>query len=65
MGVGGKGFLLFAHLQPDTPGKLFAHALSYEGLEFASTSFCVAWRSGRETTTSSRRHAGSGARSGR
>ena len=36
MGIGGKGFLLFAKLQPDTPGKLFAHALSYEGLEFAS-----------------------------
>ena len=25
MGVGGKGFLLFARLQPDTPGKLLAH----------------------------------------
>ncbi|HZT16401.1 MAG TPA: DUF892 family protein [Gaiellaceae bacterium] len=36
MGLGGKGFLLFARLQPDTPGKLFAHALSYEGLELAS-----------------------------
>src|SRR5436305_7934328 len=36
MELGGKGFLLFARLQPDTPGKLFAHALSYEGLEFAS-----------------------------
>src|SRR5205085_10350321 len=36
MGVGGKGFLLFARLQPDTPGKLLAHALSYEGLEVAS-----------------------------
>jgi ferritin-like metal-binding protein YciE len=36
MGVGGKGFLLFAKLQPDTPGKLQAHALSYEGLEYAS-----------------------------
>src|SRR3954454_870990 len=36
MAVGGKGFLLFARLQPDTPGKLFAHALSYEGLEFAA-----------------------------
>jgi ferritin-like metal-binding protein YciE len=36
MQVGGKGFLLFARLQPDTPGKLFAHALSYEGLEYAS-----------------------------
>src|SRR2546425_346092 len=36
MKVGGKGFLLFARLQPDTPGKLVAHALSYEGLELAS-----------------------------
>jgi len=36
MKVGGKGFLLFANLQPDTPGKLLAHALSFEGLETAS-----------------------------
>jgi ferritin-like metal-binding protein YciE len=36
MAVGGKGFLLFARLQPDTPGKLHAHALSYEGLELAA-----------------------------
>jgi ferritin-like metal-binding protein YciE len=36
MSVGGKGFLLFARLQPDTPGKLLSHALSYEGLELAS-----------------------------
>src|SRR5436309_11399499 len=36
MGVGGKGFLLFARLQPDTPGKLFAHALSFEALELSS-----------------------------
>ena len=36
MAVGGKGFVLFARAQPDTPGKLQAHALSYEGLEYAS-----------------------------
>ena len=36
MAIGGKGFLLFARLEPDTPGKLHAHALSYEGLEVAS-----------------------------
>jgi ferritin-like metal-binding protein YciE len=36
MAVGGKGFLLFARLQPDTPGKLQAHALSYEALELSS-----------------------------
>jgi ferritin-like metal-binding protein YciE len=36
MKVGGKGFLLFAKLNPDTPGKLLAHALSYEALEQAA-----------------------------
>src|SRR2546428_5629964 len=36
MWAGGKGFLLFARLQPDTPGKLLAHAISYEGLEVGS-----------------------------
>ena len=36
MAVGGKGFLLFARLQPDTPGKLHAHSLSYEALEVSS-----------------------------
>jgi ferritin-like metal-binding protein YciE len=36
MKIGGKGFLLFANLQPDTPGKLLSHALSFEGLERAS-----------------------------
>src|ERR671932_758069 len=34
--VGGKGFLLFARLNPDTPGKLHSHALSYEALELSS-----------------------------
>src|SRR5690349_14521607 len=36
MQIGGKGFVLFAKAQPDTPGKLFAHALSYEALEYAA-----------------------------
>jgi ferritin-like metal-binding protein YciE len=36
MRVGGAGFLLFARAQPDTPGKLVAHAYSYEHMEFAS-----------------------------
>ncbi|HEX2254190.1 MAG TPA: DUF892 family protein [Thermoanaerobaculia bacterium] len=36
MKLGGKGFLLFARSQPDTPGKLTAHAHSYEALEWAS-----------------------------
>src|ERR671932_75562 len=36
MAVGGKGFILFARSQPDTPGKLTAHAYSYEALEQAA-----------------------------
>jgi len=36
MAAGGKGFVLFARSQPDTTGKLTAHALSYEHLELAS-----------------------------
>src|SRR3954451_5459290 len=35
MAAGGKGFVLFARSQPDTPGKLAAHAYSYEHLELA------------------------------
>jgi ferritin-like metal-binding protein YciE len=33
--AGAFGFLLFARVQPDTPGKLAAHAFSYEHLELA------------------------------
>jgi ferritin-like metal-binding protein YciE len=36
MRLGGVGFVLFARLNPDTPGKLTSHALSYEALEWAS-----------------------------
>src|ERR1700712_4474998 len=36
MAVGGKGFVLFARSQPDTPGKLTFHSYSYEALEQAS-----------------------------
>ena len=36
MALGGKGFLLFARVQPDTPGKLAAHAYSYESMEWAA-----------------------------
>jgi ferritin-like metal-binding protein YciE len=36
MKLGGKGFIFFAKANPDTPGKLLAHALSYEALEEAS-----------------------------
>ena len=42
MAVGGKGFLLFARLNPDTPGKLHAHSLSYEALELSS--YELLWR---------------------
>jgi ferritin-like metal-binding protein YciE len=50
MALGGKGFVLFARVQPDTPGKLFAHALSYEALELASYELLrrVAERAGDE-----------------
>jgi ferritin-like metal-binding protein YciE len=34
--VTGKGFALFAQAQPDTPGKLVAHAFSYEHMELAA-----------------------------
>jgi len=53
MGIGGKGFLLFAKLQPDTPGKLLSHALSYEALEVASYELLmrVAERAGDERVT--------------
>ncbi|MEA2428200.1 MAG: hypothetical protein QOF37_1828 [Thermoleophilaceae bacterium] len=34
MGAGAVPFILFAKSQPDTPGKLAAHALSYEHLEY-------------------------------
>ena len=36
MRAGGAGFVLFARVQPDTPGKLAAHAFSYEHLEAAA-----------------------------
>ncbi len=34
--AGGVGMLLFARSQPDTPGKLTAHAFSYEHMELAT-----------------------------
>jgi len=51
MRIGGKGFLLFARLQPDTPGKLMAHSYSYEALEIASYELLqrVAERAGEST----------------
>ena len=36
MRAGGEAFLLFARFNPDTPGKLTAHAYSYEHLELAA-----------------------------
>lgn len=52
MGAGGKGFVLFARTQPDTTGKLTAHALSYEHLELAAYEelIRVAERAGDEET---------------
>jgi ferritin-like metal-binding protein YciE len=52
MEVGGKGFILFARSQPDTPGKLTAHAYSYEALEQASYELLrrVALRAGDDDT---------------
>ncbi len=35
MKLGGKGFLLFAAAMPETPGRLAAHAYSYEAMEWA------------------------------
>lgn len=58
MRVGGAGFLLFARAQPDTPGKLVAHAYSYEHLELASYELLtrVAERAGdHETVETARR----------
>src|SRR5687768_829417 len=34
--AGGVGMVLFARSQPDTPGKLVAHAYSYEHMELAA-----------------------------
>jgi len=36
MKAGAAGFLLFAKVQPDTPGKLVAHTYSYEHMELAA-----------------------------
>jgi ferritin-like metal-binding protein YciE len=52
MKAGGAGFALFAKSQPDTPGKLVAHAYSYEHLELASYELLlrVAQRGGDQQT---------------
>ncbi len=41
MYAGGKGQLLFARVQPDTPGKLLAHAHSFEAFEWAAYDMLV------------------------
>src|SRR3954451_11601657 len=50
--LSGKGFVLFAELQPGTPGKLAAHPLPYEHLELATYDLLerVATRAGAEET---------------
>ena len=50
MKAGGFAFVLFAKVQPDTPGKLATHAYSYEHLELASYELLghVARRAGDE-----------------
>src|SRR3954451_8023433 len=52
MALGGKGFVLFARSQPDTPGKLTFHSYSYEALEQGSYEMLerVARRAGDEET---------------
>jgi ferritin-like metal-binding protein YciE len=35
MKLGGKSFLLFARMQPETPGRLLDHAYAYEAMEWA------------------------------
>jgi ferritin-like metal-binding protein YciE len=61
MAAGGKGFVLFAKSQPDTPGKLVTHAYSYEHLELGAYELLrrVAERAGdTETTEVAQRIAG-------
>jgi ferritin-like metal-binding protein YciE len=50
--VTGKGFVLFAKANPDTPGKLAAHAHSYEAMEEAAYELLarVAERAGDQPT---------------
>ena len=58
--AGGVGMLLFAKFQPDTPGKLVAHAFSYEHLEVAAYELLrrVAERAGSIQTVEAAREIG-------
>jgi ferritin-like metal-binding protein YciE len=55
--AGGVGMILFARANPDTPGKLTAHAYSYEHMELAAYDLLalVAERAGDDTTASEAR----------
>jgi ferritin-like metal-binding protein YciE len=57
MRAGGEAFVLFARSQPDTPGKLTAHAYSYEHLEVGAYELLirVAERAGDEATATAMR----------
>jgi len=58
--AGGIGMLLFAKFQPDTPGKLVAHAYSYEHMELAAYELLrrVAERAGTTQVVSAARDIG-------
>lgn len=58
--VTGQGFALFAQSQPDTPGKLVAHAFSYEHMELAAYEMIarVAQRAGDDDTAQMARRIG-------
>ena len=58
--AGGVGMVLFARTQPDTPGKLVAHAYSYEHMELAAYELLsiVAVRAGDSETAAVARSIG-------
>src|SRR3954469_1518537 len=65
MRVGGAGFLLFARAQPDTPGKLVAHAYSYEHLELAAYELRTELPNEAATARRSKKRSGSATRRGK